>query len=117
MAKTRVCWTCWRKSGILIAKLVCCLIVLRYLINCEMIRIMDWTPLKYALCTTHAYLVLILMVPIARLAIWPSWYDEESPDEHCHVMDVPSKIMKEQYPEFDGRPGWRDMMLRAMQEA
>lgn len=36
------------------------------------------------------------MAVIMNLVFRPTWYDEESPDEHCHILDTHDKMAREQ---------------------
>ncbi len=31
-----------------------------------------------------------------NLVFRPTWYDEELPDEHCHILDTHDKMVREQ---------------------
>ncbi|KAI1164274.1 hypothetical protein F5B18DRAFT_255850 [Nemania serpens] len=95
MAKTRICWTCWKKTSVWTAKPLLYLVVCHYFINNETIYNAHWF-IRCLLWLVHCTLVLIIMAVIMNLVFRPTWYDEESPDEHCHILDTHDKMAREQ---------------------
>ncbi|KAI0843267.1 hypothetical protein F5Y06DRAFT_291173 [Hypoxylon sp. FL0890] len=46
--------------------------------------------------------LLIIITIIANLFIRPTWYDEESPEEHCHILDTHEKMVWEYGRQIEG---------------
>lgn len=94
MIKTCTCWTCWKKTSVFLAKPLLYLIACHYLIRHETISDTYWF-LRVILRLCYSTTILIITTVILNLVFRPTWFDEESPDQHCHILDTRDKMARE----------------------
>ncbi|KAI0903893.1 hypothetical protein F4823DRAFT_244848 [Ustulina deusta] len=81
MKSSRTCLRCWKPGFILASKLLVCPIVFYFLSTIYIVpwflRCLFWLVYFMSFYTITAIFVFFL----AR----PTWFDEESPEEHTHI--------------------------------
>ncbi|KAI0203715.1 hypothetical protein F4808DRAFT_417631 [Astrocystis sublimbata] len=87
MAKSKICWTCWKTASGLTAIFALCIFLCRYYLNHAPTDHLHWL-FRVPIMLLHFATVILAMVLIPLLVVKPLFDDEEWPIWHRHDHDA-----------------------------
>ncbi|KAI1802942.1 hypothetical protein F4811DRAFT_526992 [Daldinia bambusicola] len=93
MAIARSCWKCWGQECAMSICPLLYIILYQYAFNGNLLLDKNWA-VRVILWLIYITTLLLFLLQIMNFLMFPPYYNEDAPEEHCHALDSHEKMQQ-----------------------